>query len=135
MLPHLKKLSDEWLAIHGGAEMSFSLGRFEPDYMRSFPIAAARVDGQIVAFANLMSTANGREMAIDLMRYGKDAPKGVMDFLFIELMLWGKAQGVQTFDLGMAPLSGLEDHHLASFLVLGRHVEARLAHRLDHLIQ
>ncbi|MEQ8299253.1 MAG: phosphatidylglycerol lysyltransferase domain-containing protein [Hyphomonas sp.] len=114
VLPHLKKLSDEWLAIHGGAEKSFSLGRFEPDYMRSFPIAAARVDGQIVAFANLMSTANGREMAIDLMRYGKDAPKGVMDFLFIELMLWGKAQGVQTFDLGMAPLSGLEDHRLAT---------------------
>jgi phosphatidylglycerol lysyltransferase len=114
VLPLLQKLSDEWLTIHGGAEKSFSLGRFEPDYIRNFPIAVARRDGQIVAFANLMSTANGREMAIDLMRYGHDAPKGVMDFLFIELMLWGKEQGVQTFDLGMAPLSGLEGHRLAT---------------------
>jgi phosphatidylglycerol lysyltransferase len=114
VLPLLQKLSDEWLAIHGGAKKSFSLGRFDLDYMRNFPIAVARVDGQIVAFANLMSTANGREMAIDLMRYGHDAPKGVMDFLFIELMLWGKQQGVQTFDLGRAPLSGLEDRRLAT---------------------
>ena len=37
-----------------------------------------------------------------------------MDFLFIELMLWGKEKGVQAFDLGMAPLSGLEDHRLAT---------------------
>ncbi|KCZ93279.1 bifunctional lysylphosphatidylglycerol flippase/synthetase MprF [Hyphomonas johnsonii] len=113
-LPTLRTISDEWLAIHGGAEKSFSLGRFDPDYLRHFPIAVARLEGNIVAFANLMSTADGREMAIDLMRYGHAAPKGVMDFLFIELMLWGKAQGVQTFDLGMAPLSGLEDHRLAT---------------------
>ena len=90
------------------------MGRFDPDYVRNFPIAVARLDGNIVAFANLMSTADGREMAIDLMRYGDAAPKGVMDFLFIELMLWGKEKGVQAFDLGMAPLSGLEDHRLAT---------------------
>lgn len=114
VLPTLHAISDEWLAIHGGAEKSFSLGRFEPDYVRNFPIAVARLEGSIVAFANMMSTADGREMAIDLMRYSNAAPKGVMDFLFIELMLWGKEKGVQAFDLGMAPLSGLEDHRLAT---------------------
>ena len=30
-----------------------------------------------------------------------------MDFLFVELMLWGKTQGYGPFDLGMAPLVGL----------------------------
>jgi phosphatidylglycerol lysyltransferase len=114
VLPTLQAISDEWLAIHGGAEKSFSLGRFDPNYVRNFPIAVARLEGSIVAFANLMSTADGREMAIDLMRYSIAAPKGVMDFLFIELMLWGKEKGVQAFDLGMAPLSGLEDHRLAT---------------------
>ena len=43
-----------------------------------------------------------------------DAPRrragGVMDFLFIQMMLWGRAQGYQWFDLGMAPLAGLERH-------------------------
>ena len=47
------------------------------------------------------------------MRYGGDAPKGVMDYLFVQIMLWGKAQGYQWFSLGMAPLSGLEAHRLA----------------------
>jgi phosphatidylglycerol lysyltransferase len=36
-----------------------------------------------------------------------------MDMLFIELMLWGAAEGYQWFNLGMAPLSGLDDSSLA----------------------
>ncbi len=30
-----------------------------------------------------------------------------MEFLFIELMLWGQREGYRWFNLGMAPLSGL----------------------------
>ena len=41
------------------------------------------------------------------------APRSAMDFLFVELMLWGRAQGYQWFNLGMAPLAGLEEHPLA----------------------
>jgi phosphatidylglycerol lysyltransferase len=36
-----------------------------------------------------------------------------MDFLFVSIMVWGKAQGYASFSLGMAPLSGLEDRALA----------------------
>jgi phosphatidylglycerol lysyltransferase len=36
-----------------------------------------------------------------------------MEYLFIELMLWGKAHGYRWFNLGMAPLSGLSDEALA----------------------
>jgi phosphatidylglycerol lysyltransferase len=36
-----------------------------------------------------------------------------MDFLFLELMLWGAAQGYHWFNLGMAPLSGLGSDKLA----------------------
>jgi phosphatidylglycerol lysyltransferase len=36
-----------------------------------------------------------------------------MDCLFVNLMLWGRAQGYKWFDLGMAPLSGLVDNSLA----------------------
>jgi phosphatidylglycerol lysyltransferase len=58
------------------------------------------------------------------MRYGESAPKGVMDYLLIECMLWGKAQGTQWFNLGMAPLSGLEEHPLApAWHKLGRLVQ------------
>lgn len=37
-----------------------------------------------------------------------------MDYLFAELLLWAQAQGYRWFNLGMAPLSGLEQHPLAS---------------------
>ena len=42
------------------------------------------------------------------MRYGKDAPRDIMTWLFLEVMLWGKARGFRWFRLGMAPLSNLD---------------------------
>jgi phosphatidylglycerol lysyltransferase len=36
-----------------------------------------------------------------------------MDYLFIQLMLWGKQRSYATFNLGMAPLAGLRVGPLA----------------------
>jgi phosphatidylglycerol lysyltransferase len=47
------------------------------------------------------------------MRHVPDAPSNVIDFLIIELMLWGKQQGYEWCNLGMAPLSGLENRFAA----------------------
>ena len=55
------------------------------------------------------------EFSVDLMRYLPDAPDGVMDYLFTQLILWGKQEGYAWFNLGMAPLSGLESRALAPF--------------------
>jgi phosphatidylglycerol lysyltransferase len=41
-------------------------------------------------------------------------PSGTMDFLFTKLMLHYQSLGVERFGLGMAPLSGMADHELAS---------------------
>jgi phosphatidylglycerol lysyltransferase len=44
--------------------------------------------------------------------------------MLIECMLWGRAQGFHWFNLGMAPLSGLEEHALApTWHKLGRIVQ------------
>jgi lysylphosphatidylglycerol synthetase-like protein (DUF2156 family) len=53
---------------------------------------------------------------VDLMRYSDDAPKNVMDFLFVELLRWGRDQGFAAFDFGMAPLAGLEHRPLAPIM-------------------
>ena len=71
------------------------------------------MNGEVVAFANLWVSGGLQELSIDLMRFGESAPKGIMDALFTEIMLWGKEQGYQWFSLGMAPLKGLESHALA----------------------
>ena len=47
------------------------------------------------------------------MRYHRDAPKGVMEALFVHLMQWGRKQGYHWFTLGMAPLSGFEQSPVA----------------------
>jgi phosphatidylglycerol lysyltransferase len=116
LLPELKAISDAWLGMHQGQEKGFTLGRFEPDYLVRFSMALVRVEGRPVAFANLWTTTDKRELSVDLMRHGPDAPRSVMDFLFIELALWGKARGYRELDLGMAPLSGLEGRRLAPML-------------------
>ncbi|HXQ14607.1 MAG TPA: GNAT family N-acetyltransferase [Caulobacteraceae bacterium] len=115
-MDELRVVSDAWLAHHSGDEKSFSLGHFDPAYVAEFPVAVARVDGRIVAFATLWTTAQKSAFSIDLMRYADDAPKDVMDFLFVELIAWGAAQGYQAFDFGMAPLAGLEDRPLAPIM-------------------
>jgi phosphatidylglycerol lysyltransferase len=113
VFPVLTQISDAWLSAKHTREKGFSLGRFTPDYISRFPVAVVRFHGAIVAFANLWPSTAHEELSLDLMRYSPDAPAGVMDFLFVELMLWGRAEGYRYFNLGMAPMSGLEDRALA----------------------
>lgn len=108
LLDELKAISDAWLAAKSGGEKGFSVGAFDPDYLNRTPIALIRLQGRIVAFANLWVTDRKRRATIDLMRHVDDAPSGVMEFLFIALLLHFKAEGHAEFSLGNAPLSGLE---------------------------
>ncbi len=113
LLPQLRAISDAWLEDKATAEKGFSVGAFSEPYLRHFAVAIVRLEGSVVAFANLWPTATREELSIDLMRFGRDAPAGAMDYLLIELMLWGRSQGYRWFNLGMAPLSGLEARALA----------------------
>lgn len=113
LLPVLEAISRHWLDDKAGDEKGFSLGSFDPAYLVRFPVALVEAEGRIVAFANLWQAPAGHELSVDLMRHVDDAPKGSMDFLFIELFLWGREHGFQRFSLGMAPLSGLAQHRLA----------------------
>ncbi len=125
LLPQLRAVSDAWLDGKSGGEKGFSLGFFDEDYLRIGPIAVVRHDTKVVAFANLWQ-GGGEELSVDLMRYRPDSAQGVMDYLFIRIMLWGREQGFAWFNLGMAPLSGLQNRSLAPLwnrfgaLVFGR---------------
>jgi phosphatidylglycerol lysyltransferase len=114
LMPQLRAISNEWLKSKNSREKSFSLGNFDEAYLSHFPIATIEKDGVLVAFANLWPSAGKQEFSADLMRHGDNAPDSVMDYLFTHLLLWGKEQGYRFFDMGMAPLSGLPQHSLAS---------------------
>ncbi|MEA3250883.1 MAG: bifunctional lysylphosphatidylglycerol flippase/synthetase MprF [Pseudomonadota bacterium] len=110
----LKAISDDWLG--GRSEKGFSLGTMSRSYLDWAPVAIVRQAQRIVAFANLMPAYGPvRELSLDLMRYRSDAPKGAMDFLFVKLLLHAQATEHATFNLGMAPLSGVGDQPYARF--------------------
>lgn len=122
-LPALRRVSQAWLGRKATREKGFSNASFDEAYLTFFPVAVVRHDGEIVAFANLWQGAGREELSVDLMRYLPDAPSGTMDFLFSELLQWGRSQGYRWFNFGMAPLSGLDAgagaplwHRLATFV-------------------
>lgn len=114
----LRAVSDAWLAEHQGEEKAFSLGRFDFGYLDLTPLAVVRREGRVVAFANLLPGRGGRAaVAVDMMRHAPDAPAGVMDYLFVSAIQWARGEGYAVFDLGMAPLAGLEDRRLSPVFV------------------
>jgi phosphatidylglycerol lysyltransferase len=119
-LPELSVISEDWLHAKGVRERQFSIGFFDPEYVRRFPCAVIEeASGRIIAFANVLAASRREELSIDLMRYRTDAPR-VMDFMFTSLFVYGKARGYKRFNMGMAPLASVGD-------IRGAHTRERLA--------
>ncbi len=108
LITSLAAISDAWLAARQAREKRFAVGHFDADWLARWPLVLVRQNGRLIAFANLMQIDPAREATIDLIRHTEATPPALMDFLFAEVMLRLKAQGVRRFSLGMAPLSGLE---------------------------
>ena len=124
ILPRLKAISDAWLGRTHGLEKSFSIGAFTDGYMRNIDTAVLHnPDGEIVAFANLFKGGQLSQLSIDLMRYDPTAPSFVMNALFAEMMLWGAAEGYESFSLCAAPFSGMKKRpHASIWTLLGTFV-------------
>ena len=114
IIDRLHEVSNDWLREKAAAEKGFSLGFFDAEYLSRFPVAVVERGGRIQAFANLWLDAHNANMSLDLMRYHRDAPRDVMEALFVHVMMWGQRQGYRWFALGMAPLSGFETTPVAT---------------------
>lgn len=110
----LRRVSDDWLSTRTGGEKGFSLGFFNPAYLGRGPVAVVTRNGDVEAFANLWVSEDRREASVDLMRHTARAPKITMEALIANILVWAKAEGIQRFVLGMAPLSGLQPTRAAS---------------------
>ncbi|MEZ5361421.1 MAG: phosphatidylglycerol lysyltransferase domain-containing protein [Bryobacterales bacterium] len=109
LLAQAKEVSDSWLSLPGRRERTFSLGLFDPEYVRGTPLyAAVDKNDRMVGFVNIVPSYVPGEATIDLMRHREDSPPGTMDFLFAQTMLALKEQGFARFTLGMAPMSGFQ---------------------------
>lgn len=113
-LAALRHVSDTWLASKSGAEKRFSIGYFNDEFLKRYDVAVMKKDSQIVAFANVWKSGFQQEITVDMMRYLPNVSKVMMDALFAHLMLYGKEQQYQWFNLGAAPLAGLSANRLAA---------------------
>ncbi|MSE05268.1 DUF2156 domain-containing protein, partial [Lactobacillus salivarius] len=105
LIQELKQVSDSWL--DGQLEKGFSLGFFDEYYLNQANISIIKdADNKIVAFASMMPM-DDKTLSIDLMRHSKQAPSGIMDKIFITLFEYGKENGYERFDMGMAPLANV----------------------------
>lgn len=112
-MDELGAVSDRWLAHHNAAEKGFSLGTFQRGYVASHPVAVIRLEGRIVAFANILTTETRTTAFIDLMRHLPGVHRGAMDLLFVRIIQHLQAEGYLKLNLGMAPLSGLSNRACA----------------------
>ena len=108
LIQELEAVSREWLSLPGRRERSFALGSFSRDYAARTTFFVVRDwAGRVVAFVNETPAYRPGTATIDMMRHRADAPHGIMDFLFDNLLCALREQGVQRFDLGLAPLEGV----------------------------
>ncbi|MGL4449696.1 MAG: bifunctional lysylphosphatidylglycerol flippase/synthetase MprF [Sarcina sp.] len=107
VMDRLKVVSDDWL--DGRSEKGYSVGFFDEYYLSKEGIGIVKnAEGEIDGFANIMSMYNGKEsFSVDLMRFTKEAIRGVMDYMFINLIEVGKEKGYEKFNMGMAPLANV----------------------------
>ena len=111
LLEELRAISNEWLTFMHGSEKRFSLGWFEDNYVRNSPIGAVHApEGWVTAFANFVPEYQANEITVDLMRRHHEIENGTMEFLFVSLFQWAKAQGYHRFNLGLSALSGVGEH-------------------------
>ena len=106
-MPELSRVSEAWLRDKRTREKGFSMGRFDPEFVRDTTVGVVRQADRIVAFVTLWPAGGRAEVEVDLMRYVVDAPPGIMRYALIEAMFWARAEGYARFNLGMAPLSGI----------------------------
>lgn len=106
LLKQAKNISDEWLKINKRKERVFIQGEFDYFYLRNCDMAIVKnTENKIIAFTNLVPVVH--QAGIDLIRRSENCPNRVMEFLFINLILYLQQTGVDKLSLGMAPLANV----------------------------
>lgn len=109
-MAELRSVSDAWMTEGGHRERTFTLGQFDPGYLRATTVLAVRegASGRIVAFANVLPAYRSEAGNFDLMRRLPDAPNGVMECLFVAMIKRFQAEGRTGMHLGLAPMANID---------------------------
>lgn len=110
LLQKLEKVSDNWLAELHQKEVAFTQGVFDTSILKTQTIITVEDEEEkVYAFLNLVPDYAAGEATYDLIRKVSDAPNGVLDMLLAKTFIYLKEQGYTSVNMGLAPLSGMED--------------------------
>ena len=109
LLQKLKSVSDDWLNQQDYSELIFAQGRFDISELKyQTIITVENEEEKVAAFANIIPDHAPGEATYDLIRKAENAPKDSVDFLMIEMFLYLKSKGFHYVNMGLAPMSGIE---------------------------
>jgi len=109
-LQQLKAVSHDWLKGLHRSELVFSQGVFNEEELKNQTIMSIEnPEEKVVGFVNLIPDYTPDEANFDLMRKTEDAPNGTMDFLFVKMFEYLKNTGYKACNMGMVPMSGIDD--------------------------
>jgi len=110
LLQKLEKVSEEWLEELNQKEVAFTQGVFDASILKEQVILTIEdQEEKVYAFLNLIPDYAPGEATYDLIRKVSDAPNGILDMLLAKTFLYLKTEGYQSVNMGLAPLSGMED--------------------------
>lgn len=118
-IQELSRISEEWLDRNGRKEHTFAMGYFDRYYLNNSRIACLKdQSGQIFGFVTLQPNFSRSQASVDLIRTASTAPSNSLDYILMTLISQAYEEGYRTFDLGLAPLAGLEDSTSPEGLIL-----------------
>ncbi len=111
-LAQMEQISRSWLARKGGAEMGFSMGRFDP-YCDDEQVYALAVDksNRVHAFVTFVPIYGRKGWGLDLMRRADQAVPGTMERLLASSIEHLGMAGTDIVSLGLAPMSDVNCAH------------------------
>lgn len=118
----LKEISDDWLGHPGHAERGFMMGYFSEAYLQKCTIVVARdAAGTIQAFLNQIPSFDPEEANFDMLRSSAGSPGNINDFLLMAFIDHLRSRGLKRLNLGLCPLSGLDDMEERSLISRALH--------------
>lgn len=72
-------------------------------------ITVENSEEKIIVFLNIIPDYTKGEGTYDLIRKTTDAPNGIIDFIMIALFDYLKSQNLTAVNIGLAPMSGIEN--------------------------
>lgn len=105
----LSDISQDWLKRGGRAERGLVMGYFTTEYIQQCQIMVARdAANTIQGFVSLVpANFDTKEATYDLLRHGDGSLGNINDFLLMNLISELIAKKYQRLNLGLCPLSGL----------------------------